>query len=542
MRVGYCFCAWIKEYRIWNLEFRMKKIIVYIVLTIILLFGSFFRLYRLTEVPYGFMQDEAVAGYDAFSILQTGKDHHGVFMPLTFQSFNDWTSPLLTYMLVPAIKLLGLNVLAVRLPIVLLSCISILLIYLIGKEIFHNKEMGLVCAFLFSCSSFAFTSARWTIPTHTVVFPLLSGIYFLVLASNNKKRKTLFSSMGFFFLGLTLYTHPPLKLFIPLIAPVFFLFIYGRKLSKLSILSLLVLFFTALPILIDNMNHFGLYSNRFKMISIFSIPQFWPFEFLRNYISYLFPFTLFLPNSVSPVTSLPGFGYELYAYAVFYYFGLFRLIRNILIKPFMMRKTSILLLVYLLISFIPVSLLMPAGFYQRAIYAMPVIIIVSSYGVYSLYQGIKNRLSDDAAKIFMIFFIFAAGMNFLFFTSVYFGKNNEGITKYYFQYGLDKVIGYLNKKDSKYKSIIFSDVINMPYSYVLFYTKYDPNKLVYSDFQKVGENGWLKVTNFGKYQFRKIMENELAGAEIVKTIENSPISDYLIYEKGERAYIVFGRK
>jgi hypothetical protein len=77
----------------------------------------FFRLYHLGQKPPSLYWEEVALGYDAYSILQTGKDFHGTSWPVVaFESFGDWKPSLYFYAIVPFISVLGLNEWAVRLP------------------------------------------------------------------------------------------------------------------------------------------------------------------------------------------------------------------------------------------------------------------------------------------------------------------------------------------------------------------------------------------------------------------------------------------
>ncbi len=87
------------------IKFRFLSIIWLLVI----FWGIFIRLFQLNSFPLGLMQDEALAGYDAYSILLTGKDHHGHFLPITFQAFNDWIAHSFVYQLIPFVKILGLS-------------------------------------------------------------------------------------------------------------------------------------------------------------------------------------------------------------------------------------------------------------------------------------------------------------------------------------------------------------------------------------------------------------------------------------------------
>ena len=50
----------------------------------ILLLASALRLYALDTYPQRFNQDEMILGYDAWSIWNTGHDHHGALFPIFF--------------------------------------------------------------------------------------------------------------------------------------------------------------------------------------------------------------------------------------------------------------------------------------------------------------------------------------------------------------------------------------------------------------------------------------------------------------------------
>src|SRR5205085_920248 len=69
-----------------------------------LLVGAALRFADPRGVPPALNQDEAVIGYDAYSLLHTGRDHLGHPFPFAgLESFGDWVSPLLTFLTVPAV-------------------------------------------------------------------------------------------------------------------------------------------------------------------------------------------------------------------------------------------------------------------------------------------------------------------------------------------------------------------------------------------------------------------------------------------------------
>jgi len=54
------------------------------------------RFIGLTKLPPVLNRDEAAIGWNAYSILKTGKDEHGQFLPLAFKSIGDYKMPLYT--------------------------------------------------------------------------------------------------------------------------------------------------------------------------------------------------------------------------------------------------------------------------------------------------------------------------------------------------------------------------------------------------------------------------------------------------------------
>jgi 4-amino-4-deoxy-L-arabinose transferase-like glycosyltransferase len=77
-------------------------------LLVILLFfiAIILRFYRLGSVPVGFHRDEAFLGYNAYSLLRTGRDMSGNFLPLHFESFI-YSPGGYSYFTIPGIILFG---------------------------------------------------------------------------------------------------------------------------------------------------------------------------------------------------------------------------------------------------------------------------------------------------------------------------------------------------------------------------------------------------------------------------------------------------
>src|SRR5947208_1214803 len=101
----------------------------------VIVLAAILRLFALSDFPVGLNADEASLGYNAYSLLQTGKDEYGTSFPLQFKSFGDYKPGLYVYFAMPFIWLMGLNELAVTLPSAMLGIATVYLVYLLGKKI-----------------------------------------------------------------------------------------------------------------------------------------------------------------------------------------------------------------------------------------------------------------------------------------------------------------------------------------------------------------------------------------------------------------------
>ena len=67
--------------------------------SLILLLAFLFRFIGLSSYPVSLSMDEIAMGWDANSILHTGRDQHGEFLPLTFKSVGDYKTPVAIYLM-----------------------------------------------------------------------------------------------------------------------------------------------------------------------------------------------------------------------------------------------------------------------------------------------------------------------------------------------------------------------------------------------------------------------------------------------------------
>ncbi|KKP62301.1 MAG: hypothetical protein UR59_C0001G0185 [Candidatus Woesebacteria bacterium GW2011_GWA1_34_41] len=203
---------------------NLKKIIFKnVILIVILLVASFLRLYKISSDPVSLFGDELDVGYHAYSILKTGKDYSGNFMPLHFQSLAEWRTPLYLYSAVPTVAIFGINALGVRLPAAIFGILGILGIYLLIKELTDNKNLGLISAAILAINPWHLQYSRTGFEVTMLLTFLLFGLY--IFFKSLKNGKYLWLSAGL--LVLTPLIYSTAKLFTPFL--LVFLIIFFKK-------------------------------------------------------------------------------------------------------------------------------------------------------------------------------------------------------------------------------------------------------------------------------------------------------------------------
>lgn len=164
-------------------------------LIIVLLVASALRLYKLGTVPPHLTPDEASLGYNAYSILKTGRDEYGQLLPIIFKSFGDWKPGLYIYLTVPFVAIFGLNEWAVRLPSAITGVVVVWLLYKIVPLLFKTKKtqlrttnyqlLALISAFLLAINPWHIHFSRGAWEVNVALTLTLAGIYFFLKAINS---------------------------------------------------------------------------------------------------------------------------------------------------------------------------------------------------------------------------------------------------------------------------------------------------------------------------------------------------------------------
>lgn len=225
----------------------MKSKKKYIIFAILIL-GTLVRCICISNFPRGLHADEAYAGYEAWSILNFGTDSWGYVRPVYLTTWGSGMNAMYSYLCIPFVAFLGLNTFATRIPMAILSIISIWIFYKLLVKV-GNDKIGMWGAFILAISPWHIMTARYGLESNLVPSFLLIAIYLTVLALDNNR---LFPIAAFIWGGL-LYCYALMWLFVPIFVVVVFL--YALKYKKITdacsiVGAIIILFALAFPLIL----------------------------------------------------------------------------------------------------------------------------------------------------------------------------------------------------------------------------------------------------------------------------------------------------
>lgn len=488
----------------------IRIIRAYKILILVLLFAAVLRLWDLGGTPIHLTPDEAALGYNAYSILKTGRDEHGELLPIIFRSFNDWKPGFYVYTAVPSIAIFGLNEFAVRLPGAVSGVVAVWFIYLVVGELFRvtgpaasrHPSLQFFAALFLAISPWHIHFSRGAWEAGMSLTLTLAGIYFFLRATRDRPHWIVLSSL---FFGTTLITYQGAKLATGIVVLGLVLF-WWKKLISIQQKTLLLAVIGG--IIIASPAIFSIFTGkagRLEVFSIFSYPRpdaviehiikqgdeiknsftyllyhSEPLQFVRGILGrwanhYSPKFLFFEGDWVHLNLSVPRAGGILFLDIVFLVVGIVALYR-------MKSSPAILFLGYWFI-FAP----LPAALSRDTLNAVRSLNLVIPLTIF-LGLGVTFFLDKvrefKLRKILFCLLPIAYCLNFIYFLDQYFIHMNIHNARYW-QYGYKQLVERITPLQKNYDNIIVSQSYDQPYIYFLFYQKYDPIKYQASDVEPI---------------------------------------------------------
>lgn len=504
----------------------MTNKIKYLIFGIIILIAVFLRFYQLGTVPASPDWDEAALGYNAYSILTTGKDEFGKVLPVVLKSFGDYKPALYAYLAIPSVAVFGLNTFAVRLPSALFGVLSVILTYFLVYELFDDKkykeQVALASSFFLAISPWAIQFSRTAFEANVgVTFNILTALFFL-----KGLKKPWMLSLSAIFAALAIYTYQSEKVFVPLFAAIL-VAIYARDLVKIRLKYLIsaavfgvililpmVLFILGNPQALARAQGTSLFANQTVVLKsdvarlavddkkndvvgkVFDNRRVtYAISVLGGYLSHFDPNWLFITGD-NTRHHAPGMGL-LYLFEIpLLLIGMYMLLFGDFEK-----KTKLLIFLWFLAAPIPASITNDVPHAVRTINFLPTFQIFLGVGlVYGFlfisnikYQILKINIKNLIFGFCVLFFIF----NFLYYLNQYFVQLNY-FDAFSWQYGYEQVVNKVANLAPRDSVIVSSNQpLDKSYMFFLYYTKFDPSK-----YQQIQNSD--SIHQFGRYAFRPI--------------------------------------
>lgn len=489
------------------------------VLIVVVVVALFLRVYKISENPPAISWDEASIGYNAYTILTTGRDEHGVFLPInTFAAFGDYKPPVPIYLTVPFVALFGLNELAVRLPSAIAGVLTVWMLYLLVLELFkaskNAKVIGIVSAALLAITPWHIMLSRAGFEANIALLFLVTGMYLVLKARTNSSL--LYICWLPFVLGI--YTFNSTRYAGPMIAVGLCVFMYKvlMQYKKQAIGGIFVALIFMLPIVPHLLSKQA--RLRFEEVSIFSDLRTvltsnsrresdnnsvlslvlhnrrvgYAREYFIHFFDNLEPRYLFIKGDGNPKFSIQDVGQLLVISVPFLVYGWLTLFRDY-------PALGGFFVWWLIASIAPTAVARETPHALRTENGLPVYMIVTAYGLAMSFVQLKKNWFR--AMLFGVLCL-------LFFGNVAFFWHNliQHYPKEYsgeWQYGYKQAIEVAGKYKDKYDTIVLTESIGRPYIYALFY-----EKMPLSEFEKTrdasfDDAGFYNVYSVGKYRFTR---------------------------------------
>lgn len=512
-------------------------------LALITLLAFILRFYQLGKVPISLEWDEVAIGYDAYSILHTGKDQFGQFLPNTFRSLDDYKPPIYEYAVIPSVAIFGLNEFGVRFPSAIFGTLTILMTFLLVKLIFEyvpklqfkSTKIALVASYLLAISPWHLQFSRAAFEVNISVFITVAAITAFLYGIKNSK----FFLLSAFLFGLDLFSYHSARVVTPILLISLF-FIFNRQLpSRKTIIGFLVIygvfFICFLPILFSQDAQI-----RFKATNIFNAGArylderdlekeyldkrtedniagfeqagkifhnqrliYTDYNTLKKafgkYLSH-FDLEFLFVRGDAPLHHAPDFGL-LYLWELpFLLYGLYYIIK------YGLNRYALILPIWLLAAPIPVAVTREAPHAVRSELILPVFQILIAVGLITLHEKVRNESKWVILSI-VILGVMLLAINESYYFHQYYVHTNHELSKRWL-YGRKEAVQFTEKEKYNYDKVLVSLNVDMPYIFWLFYSQYPPVKYL-------GEGGTVSGgfedgrNHFDKYEFRNFNYNKL---------------------------------
>lgn len=475
---------------IFNLKISYQYVFVFL-----MLIGIFARVYMLGKVPGGLHQDEAFAGYEAYSLLNYGIDSSGYRFPVYLNTWGSGMNALNTYLMIPFMAIFGANEWVVRLPQVIVSICSLIVLYKLLQKMLGTK-IGLLGLLFLSICPWHIMLTRWGLEASLTPGFLLFGLYFFLLGMD-KAPYFLLSALCY---GLSLYCYATIWPLVPVMILLQTLYaIYTKKLhwNKYITLSILILFVLAIPLLLFLMINFGLINEiKTDFISIPKLTMMRSGDISLTGISENFRHLveiLIRQNDETYYNTTKEFGLFYKGMLIFGAVGLVVTIKKTVSDIKKRKFDGMTLCLIQLVCSVLLGCTIKTNFNRINCILMPITIFII-VGLAYILGLLKNKIKCIVLVAVTILFI-----SFIAFECFYFTTYKENVAAK-FNDGLGESVEYALELASDNNEIIYVEP-SFYHSKILFYSKMPTDRYVETVQYRNYPDAYLKTKSFGEFVF-----------------------------------------
>ncbi|MFH1561400.1 MAG: phospholipid carrier-dependent glycosyltransferase [Patescibacteria group bacterium] len=471
----------------------------------LLLFAFVLRAWKLDANPPSLNWDEVSHGYNAYSILKTGKDEWGTTLPLIFRAYGDQKLPLYIYLTVLPVAFLGLNPLSVRLVSVLSGVGLVLVAYLLGKKLIKNSWGGLLTGLLVAVSPWSLFLSRVAVEANLAVFLFALACWLWI------QKKLNWATL---FWGLSLYSYNSARVVVPIVFVLGLLGYLKKRQFKKILAPVLIMLFFLIPVGIQFFNQTG--GARFYWVSpvdqgavnriverrtssslpvsvnrlIYNRPVYFVAYSARNYLMHFSPTFLFLGGGDHYQFSTPGWGLLPLITAPFLLIGIFSLLKRRAWFWLLLMATTI----------VPSAITRDSPHVLRSILILPWPMLLTALGLSDLLDWLRSRSKLNGRLLLLVFPILIL-ISFSFWWRDYW-RNYRTNYSWAWQSAYPEMVDYLKEHYSEYDKIVISKKYGEPHEFLLFYWPWDPISYQSDSGKKWDYHAnWYWVDGFDKFEF-----------------------------------------
>lgn len=479
----------------------------------IFIFGLAIRLWGGNSFPPALNWDEVSHGYNARSLLLTGRDEWGIALPTIFRVFGDYKLPVYLYLTVPVSGM-------PRLPSMVFGALSIVLAGALGYQLTKRTGVMYALAFLVAVEPWTWLFSRIAIEANVSLTLILLGA--LLWA----RYKNALGLIGFW--GLAMWAYNSARIFVPLglIAGSLMYRNQAKQAVVRHLLPLLVIFIAIyVPVATQLMGQSG--SARFKWTSLLDSGAINQINELRGRSMYGNPIdrlvynkvTYFVVQSAKSFKSyfspkywlqaggsqyqytVQGHGIVFWSDALWFIAGLVVLLKH--------RRLGFIILVWFTLAMIPGSITRDAPHPLRTIYGVLPIFLILALGVDYLVQKFGR-------KVWAIFLLATLG---LFTQYLLVAQDYRTVYSWSWQYGHAQAVDYIRDNLAKYDQVLITKEYGEPHEFLAYYLPIAPDKFQ-SDLKRWDyHDDWYWVNGFEQFKF----VNDWEMLETAKHVEGKRI-------------------